>query len=129
MISANQVEMTGQLGTAVWTRQLGGNRSSAGDRQPPSRQEPRQAVPVRQPAPREVYVKPVNPAEEDWQKQQALRRAEIEQRREQERLERLRQAEIERQRRQEQLQEREGQRQREQLINEGSRMIQQLFRK
>lgn len=124
VISPNQVEMTGQLGTAMWTKvQTASRQTSHG-----------QAVT----APARSFREPQrgqslsNPVEDDWQRRDAERRLIVEeQRRErQEAIERQRQAQIEQQQqRQREYQERQGQRQQEQIIQEGTRAIERLFRR
>jgi hypothetical protein len=130
VISADQVEMTGQLGTAVWTRMQTppDNRAAPNPAPPPQRRvrdQPRSA-------PAQV--------QDDWRQQEAERRALQEQRRrqQQEALERQRQAQFEQQQqrqfeqqqRQRQVQEQQTQRQQQdRMIQEGAKIIQDLFRR
>jgi serine/threonine protein kinase len=123
VLSEDQVEMTGQLGTAVWTRvQAATKQASQGAGGAPSRR-------VRDLPRSQVYSAP---SQEDWQRQEAQRRAFADQQRrqQQEALERQRQIQFEQQQqRQKDLQERQAKRQQEQLIQEGAKAIQQLFRR
>jgi hypothetical protein len=121
VISPNQIEMTGRLGTAVWSRV-----------QTPSRQVPQaQGVTAPRVSREPLRAQPLaNPAQEDWQRQDAQRRALLEEQRRQrqEALERQRQVQLEQQQqRQREYQERQAQRQQDQILQEGAKVIQRLF--
>jgi hypothetical protein len=139
VISADQVEMTGTLGTAIWTRAKGapGEPAQASLPRTPPRNEERQQPAAVKPRPPLTRDRPHHdPVKEGWQRQQAEWE---QQRRQQDLEERQRQAQIAQQRRQQELQERqaqqqrefqerEAQRQRDQVIREGANLIQKLFR-
>jgi serine/threonine protein kinase len=125
VISADQIEITGQLGTALWTKvQPSQNRQSSPPRS--ARERPRQQSST-------------SPVSDDWQAQQAQRTLQLEQqrrlqaeqqrRRQEEQLERQRQAQLEQQRRQQEFQQQQAQRQQEQLMQDGAKILQQFLRR
>jgi hypothetical protein len=117
VINQDQLEMTGLLGTAVWTRVP-----------PASNRQVSPATNVRDRSNAPPYSPP---ARDDRQTREAQRRAQLERdrRRQEDLAERQRQAQIEQQRRQQEFQQQQAQRQQEQLIQEGAKAFQQLLRR